>query len=255
MACLCASCASKYQYAPAVSCKYPQYRSENYIPYVLLTKDDTLPKVASDIEYRDGKEWFISIKDKYIVEANLEITYNYGKVYQLNLLIKNCNNKSILFEPCGNIDAVLIDRKGELEKLCIYSSDDFLKKIKKQQTLALVLQGISSGVNSFSAGYQSNYTTSRVDGYTYTHNVVSYNPAVANMANTLSRIELRQMGKDMEEDRRVIECGYLKKNTIHSNFGIAGFVNMKRKSRGTVLYISVSVDSTIHYFKFNVKPL
>lgn len=180
-----------------------------------------------ETEYRDGQEWLISAKEKFIVEANLTTGYQYGKVYQISLTIKNCSDKKITFDPENDIQLIMVKTNGKSKKLHVYSYDEYMEKVKRRQDWIIGSKVFLNVLNN-----NSNEFTSSV-------------------ANNISSIELMMIGKQMENDRRVIACGYLKKNTIHSFTGIEGYVNIRQKRAGYFLYLQVLVDGIPFYFRLD----
>ena len=63
--------------------------------------------------------------------------------------------------------------------------------------------------------------------------------------------KLLLMEKMMADERVTKEQGYLKKNTIHPNEGIIGYINIKRK-KGHILTINISISGYIYPFELDV---
>ncbi|WP_454898269.1 hypothetical protein [Alloprevotella tannerae] len=59
------------------------------------------------------------------------------------------------------------------------------------------------------------------------------------------------MGKQMEDDRKVREEGYLKKTTIHSGEGIVGYMNIK-KQKGQAMMVVIPINGVDFKFKWDV---
>lgn len=98
---------------------------------------------------------------------------DYGKFYQIRILVQNLTNDSYTFAP-DIIHADITKKNGTTETLRVYSNEAFQKKIKRQQAWASALYGLSAGLNAGMAGYQTSYVTTRsYNGYTYTQPVLS----------------------------------------------------------------------------------
>lgn len=76
---------------------------------------------------------------------------------------------------------------------------------------AEALTGFANGLNAGMAGYSTSYVSTPYGGYT----VSTYNPGNAAVANMIATNQMMEMGKQMENDRKIRDEGYLKKNTIH----------------------------------------
>lgn len=55
----------------------------------------------------------------------------------------------------------------------------------------------------------------------------------------------------MTDERVTKEQGYLKKNTIHPNEGIVGYMNIKRK-KGNILTINIPINGNVYSFELDV---
>lgn len=88
-------------------------------------------------------------------------------------------------------------------------------------------------------------------GYTYIQPVTTYNYAAASQANMLMTSQMMIMGKQMENDRKIREEGYLKKTTIHGGEGICVYMNIKRV-KGKTMRIVVPINGTDYVFDWDV---
>jgi len=102
------------------------------------------------------------------------------------------------------------------------------------------------------AGYQTSYVTTRsYNGYTYTQPVTTYNSTAAYQANMAATTQLMVLSKQMEQDKKIREEGYLKKTTIHSSEGIFGYMNVERE-KGTVMRVVIPVNGENYGFHWDV---
>ena len=203
-------------------------------------------------EFHDDDEWAIIAKEGFVVSlSNKEVDDNYGRFYQIRIVIQNLTDRSYTFDP-GTIHATCIKNDNWPVALKVYSNKAFQKRIRKRQAWSLALNGIASGLNAAAAGLQTSYvSTTGYGGYSYLTPVTTYNHALAAQTNALSNMELRLMTQDMEQDRRIREEGYLKKNTIRSGEGISGFMNIKRV-KGKEMRIVIPLNGTDFVFDWDV---
>ena len=153
---------------------------------------------------------------------------DYGKFYQIRILVQNLTNDSYTFAP-DIIHADITKKNGTTETLRVYSNEAF-------------------GM----AGYQTSYVTTRsYNGYTYTQPVTTYNSTAAYQANMAATTQLMVLSKQMEQDKKIREEGYLKKTTIHSSEGIFGYMNVERE-KGTVMRVVIPVNGENYGFHWDV---
>ena len=131
-----------------------------------------------------------------------------------------------------------------------YIRDDYGKFY--QLTWNRVLAGISAGLEAGTSGYETSYVSrTSVNGYSYLQPISSYNHSAAAQANALNGIQLYLLDKEMEEDRRTREEGYLKKTTIHPGESILGFMNVKRK-KGLEMRVVIPLNGQNYVFDWDV---
>ena len=130
----------------------------------------------------------------------------------------------------------------------VYSSESFQKMIRNKQMWAEALTGFSNGLNAGMAGNSTSYVSTPYGGYT----VSTYNPGNTVVANMIATNQMMEMGKQMENDRKIRDEGYLKKNTIHPGEGIVGYMFVK-KQRGVTMEVQIPVNGVVFDFKWNIK--
>ena len=202
-------------------------------------------------EFRNGREWSYVAKDDFIIGVNNQMVKDdYGSYYQIGIIIKNLTDVAYTFDS-ANVFAELYNKNGDTVVLKVYTNEMFQKKIKNTQMWAMALTGIANGISAGMTSYQTSYMTYGVGNYAYTQPVTTYNYAAANAAQIASTIQLMIMGKQMEDDRKVREEGYLKKTTIHSGEGIVGYMNIK-KQKGQAMMVVIPINGVDFKFKWDV---
>ncbi len=142
------------------------------------------------IEYHDGQQWVYRDNDGLIVGlSNHEFKDDYGKYYQIGIFISNSRDTVLTFEP-EKVFADLLSNKGDTISLEVYTNEKLQKKIKRAQTWAMALYGLSAGINAASAGYSTTYSTSYSNGYTYTSINRTYNANAAEQANMATNMQI-----------------------------------------------------------------
>ena len=215
--------------------------------FVISKNDSTITT-----EYNDGKLWAYRYINNYIVGLTCyESKDDYGKYYQVQIHINNLSSQNVTFDP-DEVNASLIDKKGDSISLQVYTNEEFQKKVKRTQNWAMALYGLSAGLNAGSAGYSTSYsTTYSPNGYAYTTMTTHYNPNAAYQANIAANAQISTLGKMMADERAIKEQGYLKKTTIHPNEGIVGYMNIKRK-KGQNLIVNIPLDGCVYSFEWNI---
>lgn len=132
----------------------------------------------------------------------------------------------------------------------VYTSESFQKMIRNKQMWAEALTGFANGLNAGMARYSTSYVSTPYGGYT----VSTYNPGNAAVANMIATNQMMEMGKQMENDRRIRDEGYLKKNTIHPGEGIVGYMFVK-KQKGVTMEVQIPVNGFVFDYKWNILGL
>ena len=204
-------------------------------------------------EYNDGHLWaYRNIENAVVGLTNYEAKDDYGKYYQINIFIHNHGDSSFLFDPATVLSS-LTTKAGDTLQLQVYTNEMFQKKIKRSQSWAMALYGLSAGLSAGTAGYSTSYSTSySPNGYAYTTITQHYNANAAYQANMAASYQIQTLGKMMENDRTVKEQGYLKMTTVHPGESIVGYMNIKRK-KGCVLTVFIPVNNHIYSFDWDVR--
>ena len=215
--------------------------------FIISDNDSTITT-----EYDDGKLWAYRHSNEYIVGLSCyEAKDDYGKYYQIQLYINNLDSLSVIFDP-DEVNAHLINKKGDTISLEVYTNEEYQKKVKQTQDLTMTLYGISAGLNAASAGRSKSYsTTHSSNGLHYTTVTTHYDPIAAQQASLAASTQMAVYRKMMEDERITKEQGYLKKNTIYPNEGIVGYMNIKRK-KGHVLIINIPINGNVYSFELDV---
>ena len=211
------------------------------------TKEDTVIT-----EWNDGKQWTYRISDKFVVGATCEEIKDHGRFYKLQLFLRNIGDESVTFDP-ERVYSSVISKKQDTLDLVVYTNEMYQKKIKRSQTLALILYSVSAGLNSASAGYSNSYsTTFAPNGGIYTTNTRTYNANAAYQARVANANQLQSLESSMIEERAAKEQGYLKKTTIHPGESISGYINIKR-AKGILLKTDVYIGSHAFCFDWDIR--
>lgn len=200
-------------------------------------------------EYNDGRLWAYRQHGDFVVGMTDYVERDdYGKYYQILVFVKNLGETSVTFDP-SQLTSILYDKYNESVGMKVYTYEQYMKKVKEQQALALVCLGLSAGMNAGAAGLQTTYTTSYMpSGIPYTQVHTTYNYAAASAANIAATTQMMTLSRMMSDDKKTISQGYLKITTIHPDEGLLGYMNIKYK-RGQQMTVNIPIDN--HVFSFN----
>lgn len=210
-------------------------------------------------DYKDGTPWQFYNKNGVIITLTNTTVKDYGKWHRIDIVISNNTIIPIEFDPMVNISASSTDQKGFTTNLEVWSSDGYLKKVKRSQNWAAVLMGITEGMSTANAGYSTSTTTSYYSGNTYTMDgygsysgmstsyTRTYDAGAAYQAQVISQQRMAEFNKAMAEEQEIKKLGYLKKNTIYPGETISGYVHIKRIKGETVQFI-INIEGAEYVF-------
>ena len=157
----------------------------------------------------------------------------YGKYYNVNLLIQNISGRSVLFS-LDNVSAegyvIAADTIKETIPLQVFTAYEYDKKVKKKQAWEEVFLALGESMATFGAGYSSSTTT--YSGSTYgISTTTSYDGAAAFWAQQQANANCAAFESEQEQIREQLNDGYVKTNTIKSGVEYQGFFNIKYKKK------------------------
>lgn len=201
------------------------------------------------LEYKDGEAWPYYNKNGIMIGMTNNEVRDYGKYFQIPIIIANNSMYPIEFEP-NNVTASLIDKKGNERELKVYSATEYMKKVRRSQNWAMALNGLAEGLAAANAGYSNSTTNSSYSGYSssygsasaygsggyaygnYSGNssyygrssstTTSYNGAAAYQAQVIASNRIAAYDNALLSERAAKNEGYLKRTTIYPGETISG---------------------------------
>lgn len=234
------------------------------------------------IQYRDGIPWLYYVKNGIIISmANVKVK-DYGTWYKVWLMIQNNSFVPVEFDP-EKITSSLKKQNHQEIALDVWSSERFMKKVRKSQNLNLAIMGVLGGLSAASAGYSSSttITNSTYSGYSNSYgnasiygsggyavgnyngynsyqgemstvsNTISYDAAAAYQAQVIASEKMAGYENSLNEERIVKQKGYLRKNTLYPGDAIYGYVNIKYV-KGVEMNVCVDIKGAQYDFKWNL---
>ncbi|MBR4324456.1 MAG: hypothetical protein IKP73_02870 [Bacteroidales bacterium] len=213
-------------------------------------------KGSADLEYEDGVEWAVQRKDGFVVAASLSFTKEYGKYYKVDLFVKNLNSDDVVFNPEKIKSRLYMQGRYGLDTIAlkVYTCEQYMKKVRRQQNLAMALYGVAAGLNAASAAYsESTSYTYGSNGTTYITETYNYDAGAAALANIQSTNEIISLSRMMNDEQNVKKQGYLKINTLRFGEAVSGYVNVDRFCRADFFSVRIEVNDSKFYFEWIVK--
>lgn len=234
------------------------------------------------VEYRDGAAWPYYTKNGIMVAMTNTQIKDYGKWFQISLIISNNSIAPIEFDP-ELITSTLHKTNGQTIALEVWSSDRYMKKVRRTQNWNMVLAGIGEGLAAAGAGYSTSttqtntsyngYSNSHGNAYAYgsggyaygsynghgsyhgnsstTSTTTTYNGAAAYQAQVIASNRIANYENSLLNERAIKEEGYLRKTTLYPGDAISGYVNIKRTS-GTSMTVIVDINGAKYEFPWDI---
>jgi len=268
-----------------------------YNYYVLSNKDGYCSKIRiSDntpiyespslsemkVDYRDGAAWPYYIKNGIMVAMTNTQVKDYGKWFQITLIISNKSIAPIEFDP-ELITSSLQKKNGKTVALEVWSSERYMRKVSRNQNWNMALVSIGEGLAAAGAGYSTSttqtnstyngYSNSYGNAYAYgsggyaygiynengsyhgnsstTSRTTTYDGAAAYQAQVIASNRIANYETSLLNERAIKEEGYLRKTTIYPGEAICGYVNIKRIS-GLNMNVIVDINGAKYEFPWNL---
>jgi len=264
-----------------------------YDYYVLSNKDGLCSRVSFDddqpihdsptmnerqFEYIDGEEWPYYSKNGVVIGMTNKEVRDYGRYYQITIIIANNSMFPIEFEP-EKITASLVKKKGKTLAMNVLSADEYMEKVERKQEWAMALNGLAEGLAAAGAGYTSSTTNSSYSGYSssygnasaygsggyaygsysgsssyYGHSsstTTSYNAAAAYQAQVIASNRIAAYDDALLSERAMKDAGYLRRTTIYPGESISGYINIERK-KGISMTVDVDISGAVYTFPWTI---
>ncbi len=192
--------------------------------------------------YADGKEVAISNLEQTAVALYvLKTTKN---ELLIHVLYQNNSDSPINIFP-DQIKIEFTDRYGNSGNMFVYTTEDYLKKLKRAQAWQKVALALGAMSDAMSAGTSKTYGT--VGGQPVY--VETYDPAKQALINKQNQREMERVTAQHAIINAAVENGLLKRNTLMPGYYVEG--NVMAKFRNTDrCTISIPFGSDIHILRF-----
>ena len=202
-------------------------------------------------EYYDGHEWaYHRIGNIVVGMTNFQEKNDYGRYYRIEIILQNHGEQSITFDP-DSVSAILTSTRGEQVPMKVYTYERFMKSLEQQQFLSGALNAFTAGLNANSAAYKTSSTINFSNGVPNIQYSTTYDAVAATTANMAAQKQIQTLGSIMENDKKVLSQGYLKKTTIHPDESIIGFMYVKHK-KGQAIAVCVDIEDVSYVFNWDI---
>lgn len=234
-------------------------------------------------EYKDGVPWSYYIKNGLMIACTNQKIKDYGRWYQINMLISNRSIVPIDFNP-EEISSTLIKPNGQQIKLDVLSCEKYMKKVRQMQDLNLIINEIGEGLavagagfststthttssyNAYSRGHgnayafgSGGYAFGSFDGYGSYHGKSSttstttiYDGAAAYQARMIASERISEYENFLLDERQIRKEEYLKRTTIYPGETITGYVNIKQM-KGSSMNVIIDINGAQYDFQWTLE--
>jgi|UPI0003A825E6 hypothetical protein len=198
-----------------------------------------------EIIYLDGEEVAISYGNETVVGLLAYKTVQNEII--LNIAYKNISQNRINIIP----DSITVVGKNDYfsQYLKVYSAEEYLKKLRREQSIILAIQGLAAISESVNSGNSTSTIYGNVGSESVYGTISTYDPAKQSAVSSIKMQELNQTAQTYEYQIKAIEQRLLKINTLFPGQIVEG--NVIVKFQDAMKYIvNVPAGNDIHVFEF-----
>ncbi|WP_300286592.1 hypothetical protein [uncultured Alistipes sp.] len=229
-------------------------------------------------EYKNGETWHYYDKNGIMIGMTNNRVRDYGKYFRIPIVVANNSMFPVDFDP-EKIKASLVDPEGNGRMLRVYSAEEYMRKVRRQQNWAMALNSLAEGMAASNAGYSSSTTNSSYFGGSSNYGSISaygsggyvagrysggssyfgnsssvttsYDGAAAYQAQIIASNRIAAYDNALLSERAAKDEGYLKRTTIYPGETITGYIHIERK-KGTEMKIELNVNDVWYIFPENI---
>jgi len=121
--------------------------------------------------YDDGRQTYYYKFNGTVICTSVSIERNYGKYYQVNILIQNLFGRDRTFNP--DLIYAKLRKNGEIFSSAPLPYNKYMKKVNNRQAWAAAALALSEGLAAANAGYSNTYSSGSSSGYSSTYGSAS----------------------------------------------------------------------------------
>ena len=236
-------------------------------------------KEEKRVEYVKGESWAYYNKNGILVGVTNNEVRDYGKYFQIEVIIDNQSMYPIEFDP-EQITASLIDKKGEQWDLRVFTAEEYMRKVRRNQNWSMIFKGLNEGMAVARAGYSSSTTNSSYSDHSssygdvsvydregsvydidysdrtssYGHSVsstVTYDEAAAYQARVIASNRIAAYNESLLTERAAKDEEHLKKSTLYPGEAMSGYINVAYK-RGLSMTVNIDIHGAVYVFSWDL---
>lgn len=217
-------------------------------------------------EYKNGIMWSCYDKDGVAIFVNNTQIKDYGRYFCISIMVANNSMYPIDFNP-AKVYASFVDKKGRAFDLKVFSSDEYMDRVRRRQNWSMALMAFAEGMAASNAGYSTSTTNTTYSGhsssygsrgYRYgnysgysTSTTTAYNGAAAYQARVIASNRVAAYNSSLLEDREIKKEGYLRRTTIYPGETIAGYINVERRN-GQEMILSINIEGAMYVYYWSI---
>ena len=210
--------------------------------------------------YRQGTPWQYYVANGLTIAMTVSETKDYGKWFQVDLIITNNSLFPITFDA-ENVNGYILTKDDVIKYLETWTCEEYMKRVSNRQAWEAAAVSFAEGMATADAGYSTTYSSSSnyyngsssrygnasaygSDGYgfgsysghsTYSgssstfSSQTTYDAAAAYQAKILSAQRVAEFSNAQWQEKQAKNAGYIKKNTINPGETVTGYVLIGRK--------------------------
>jgi hypothetical protein len=193
-------------------------------------------------EYSHGTLWLYYHANGLIVyTSNIQVK-NYGKYFQIPIIIVNHSFETVDVDPKA-LSATVTKKNGNEESMYVLTADEYEAKIRHKRTWNSIAAGLSS-LNSAMNGNEASYTQNSNGSSSYTR---TYNAQTqAAMLNQYAANDAAILNDMINAD-----ASYLQRTTLKPGERISGYINIEKES-GTSMKVNFNIAGIVYSFPWNI---
>jgi len=195
--------------------------------------------------YLDGKEVAISYGMETVVGLLAYKTVQNEII--LNIAYKNISQNRINIIP----DSITVVGRDDYfsQYLKVYSAEEYLKILRRKQSILLATQGLAAINESVNSGRTTTNIYGNVGSESVSGTITTYDPAKQSAVSSIKRQELNQTAQAYEYQAKATEQGLIKRNTLFQDQIVEGSVIVKFQNARRYI-VNVPAGNDTHVFEF-----
>lgn len=230
--------------------------------------------------YKNGQIIKYYLHNGLFISAAISIEKQYGKYFSVYLFIENFTGKEILMDP-NFISSSIKNYKGDEYQANTLTYEQYLKIVKNNQFFENFALAFVTTLETMNAGYSSSSTIEHsrssannsvfASGFTdfsyfsylgygsynsskiTVSHTTTYNASEAYMTRRASKADMEKQVQKQYQIKKMINEGYLKKNTIFNSEQYIGYLNIEYINRSSNVEVTIPLLDNNYVFTWGIQ--